>query len=68
MKDYNKQFDELIERINKLRADINKHFGYNNGQWAELVKPSVKFTIDGYNMHISGLTEEQIQKVKEVLG
>ena len=26
MKDYNKQFDELIDSINKLRSDINKHF------------------------------------------
>jgi len=174
MKDYNKQFDELIERINKLRSDIDRHFeqpekmvgwckneyggvahltgkmlhgglegygfgasgswydagsdwggtftpctseeveamliteakrrGYgkgvtvmrnwidyttfelesdiytfspetnvltcngwqvfNNGQWAEVVKPS--YTIQGDT--ISGLTEEQIQKVKEVLG
>lgn len=58
----------------KFYIGSNMLFGYKSGfggpmlfwdgQWAEVVKPS--YTIQGDT--ISGLTEEQIQKVKEVLG
>ena len=42
---------------------------FNNGQWAEVVKPAITIDrhVDRTIIHAS-LAEEQIQKVKEVLG